>query len=44
MLNDLEPVHRRLAEVRQDIAGGEEKVDEIRARLAAIPENPTRPR
>ena len=40
MLNDLEPVHRRLAEVRQDIAGGEEKVDEIRARLAAIPEKP----
>jgi hypothetical protein len=37
MLNDLEPVHRRLAEVRQDIEGTEEKVAELRDRLAAIP-------
>ncbi len=38
MLNDLEPVHRRLAEVRQDIEGTREKVAELRERLAAIPE------
>jgi hypothetical protein len=40
MLNDLEPVHRRLAEVRQDIQDTEEKAAEIRTRLEAIPEKP----
>src|SRR6266851_6901227 len=40
MLNDLEPVRRQLAALPQDIAGGEEKVTEIRKRLAAIPEKP----
>ncbi|MGH3219397.1 MAG: hypothetical protein ACRDPY_11925 [Streptosporangiaceae bacterium] len=40
MLTDLEPVHRQLAAVRQDIAGCEEKVTEIRERLDAIPEVP----
>ena len=40
MLNDLEPVHRQLAAVRQDIAGGEERVTELRKRLDAIPEKP----
>jgi hypothetical protein len=40
MLNDLEPVHRQLAALRQDIAGGEQKADELRQRLAAIPEKP----
>ncbi len=38
MLNDLEPVYRQLAAVRQDIKGLDEKVTEIRERLAAIPE------
>lgn len=42
-LNDLDPVHRQLAATRQDIAGGEEKVADIRARLEAIPENPDEP-
>jgi hypothetical protein len=40
MLNDLEPVHRELAALREDIAGGDEKVSEIRKRLDAIPEEP----
>jgi hypothetical protein len=38
MLNDLEPVHRQLATVRQGIAGGEDEVGELRKRLSAIPE------
>jgi len=37
MLNDLEPIQHELAALRQDIAGGEEKVAEIRKRLEAIP-------
>jgi hypothetical protein len=37
-LNDLEPVRRQLAAVRQDIACGQEKVSELRKRLDAIPE------
>lgn len=40
MLNDLEPVHRQLAALRQDITGGEEKVAQLSKRLEAIPENP----
>jgi hypothetical protein len=39
-LNDLEPVRRQLAAVRQDITGAEEKVAELRARLEAIPGKP----
>ena len=38
MLNELEPIRRQLAAVGQDIAGAEEKADEIRQRLDAIPE------
>lgn len=37
-LTDLEPVRRQLAAVRQEIAGTEEKADELRKRLSAIPE------
>ena len=40
MLSDLEPVHRQLAALHQDIAGGDAKVAEIRKRLDAIPEKP----
>ena len=40
MLNDLEPVHRQLAALHQDIAGGEDKVAELRKRLEALPEKP----
>lgn len=40
MLTDLEPVYRQLAALRQDIAGSEEKADELRKRLDAIPEKP----
>jgi hypothetical protein len=38
MLNDLEPAHRQLAALRQDIVGGQAKVVEYRERLSAIPE------
>jgi hypothetical protein len=38
MLSDIEPVCRQLAAVREDIAGGEDKMAEIRERLDAIPE------
>ena len=40
MLTDLEPVRHQLAALRQDIAGGEEKAEELRRRLEAIPEKP----
>jgi hypothetical protein len=39
-LTDLEPVRHRLAEVRRDISGCEEKVAELRERLKALPEKP----
>jgi hypothetical protein len=40
MLKDLEPVYHQLAAVRQKIAGGMEKVDQARKRLADIPQEP----
>ena len=40
MLTGLEPVQRQLAALRQDIAGTEEDVAELRERLEAIPEKP----
>jgi hypothetical protein len=41
MLNDLEPVYRQLAALRQQIAGADEKVTDIRKRLDSIPETPS---
>jgi hypothetical protein len=39
-LTDLEPVQRRLAALRQEIAGSSEKAARIRERLGAVPEKP----